>query len=213
LLDEIRLRGESSELRDEVAQLARRYAIVTPYTSYLIVEDEARRGVPVAQRSLQTLERDGAAKAILREGYDGFRNEKAGSIGALNARAAGEMKNAAVADSPVTLDAFSVAAASAAPASRSFGSVGAPAPAEAKQRIDSAQQAARNIAGKTFFQNGAQWIDSELQRAKPSKNIRVQFASSDYFKLIAEKPAAAQWLALGSNVQFTLGDTLYEIFE
>ena len=41
LLDEIRLHGENAELRDEVTELARKYGIVTPYTSYLIVEDEA----------------------------------------------------------------------------------------------------------------------------------------------------------------------------
>ena len=45
LLDEIRLHGENAELRDEVTELARKYGIVTPYTAYLIVEDEARRGV------------------------------------------------------------------------------------------------------------------------------------------------------------------------
>ncbi|HEY2951563.1 MAG TPA: VIT domain-containing protein, partial [Verrucomicrobiae bacterium] len=37
LLDEIRLRGESKELKDEVTELARKYSIVTPYTAYLIV--------------------------------------------------------------------------------------------------------------------------------------------------------------------------------
>ena len=40
LLDEIRLHGENAELRDEVTDLARKYGIVTPYTAYLIVEDE-----------------------------------------------------------------------------------------------------------------------------------------------------------------------------
>ena len=40
LLDEIRA-GENAELRDEVTDLARKYGIVTPYTAYLIVEDEA----------------------------------------------------------------------------------------------------------------------------------------------------------------------------
>jgi Ca-activated chloride channel family protein len=97
LLDEVRLRGDNAELRDEIVQLARRYAIVTPYTSYLIVEDEARRAVPIAQRSLQSIGRDADAQAILREGYEGFRNEKSGSIGALNARASSRMKNADVA--------------------------------------------------------------------------------------------------------------------
>lgn len=55
LLDQIRLHGESKELRDEVTELARKYGIVTPYTAYLIVEDEARRNVPMPMRTLQTI--------------------------------------------------------------------------------------------------------------------------------------------------------------
>ena len=40
LLEEIRLRGERPELRDEVITLGKKFGIVTPYTSYLVVEDE-----------------------------------------------------------------------------------------------------------------------------------------------------------------------------
>ena len=70
LLDEIRLHGENAELRDEVTELARKYGIVTPYTAYLIVEDEARRGVAVNTRSLQKMDKDTvvrqeAAKSLL----------------------------------------------------------------------------------------------------------------------------------------------------
>jgi Ca-activated chloride channel family protein len=42
LLDQIRLNGESDELKDEVARLARAFGIATPYTSLLIVPDDAR---------------------------------------------------------------------------------------------------------------------------------------------------------------------------
>jgi len=40
LLDEIRLRGENRELKDEVVQLSKEYGIVTPYTSYLVLEND-----------------------------------------------------------------------------------------------------------------------------------------------------------------------------
>ncbi len=43
LLDEIRLHGENDELVDSVTTLAKEYGIVTPYTSYLIVEDQPLR--------------------------------------------------------------------------------------------------------------------------------------------------------------------------
>jgi Ca-activated chloride channel family protein len=40
LLESIRLEGESDELKDEVVALAKEFGIVTPYTSYLVREDE-----------------------------------------------------------------------------------------------------------------------------------------------------------------------------
>jgi Ca-activated chloride channel family protein len=42
LLDQIRNNGESKELRDEIVQLGTRYGIVTPYTSYLVLEPGMR---------------------------------------------------------------------------------------------------------------------------------------------------------------------------
>jgi len=42
LLDQIRVNGESKELRDEVVELGTRYGIVTPYTSYLVLEPGMR---------------------------------------------------------------------------------------------------------------------------------------------------------------------------
>lgn len=44
LIEEIRVNGESKELKDEVVSLGTRYGIVTPYTSYLAT-DGSERGV------------------------------------------------------------------------------------------------------------------------------------------------------------------------
>jgi Ca-activated chloride channel homolog len=44
LLDQIRTNGEAKELRDEIIDLGTRYGIVTPYTSYLVLERENRTG-------------------------------------------------------------------------------------------------------------------------------------------------------------------------
>jgi Ca-activated chloride channel family protein len=40
LLDEIRLQGENMELKNEVIALAKEFGLVTPYTSYLVQEEE-----------------------------------------------------------------------------------------------------------------------------------------------------------------------------
>ncbi|MGH9754226.1 MAG: VIT and vWA domain-containing protein, partial [Blastocatellia bacterium] len=59
LLDQIRLNGESKELRDEIVELGTRYGIVTPYTSHLVLEPGERErrladfppGVAIPRRS------------------------------------------------------------------------------------------------------------------------------------------------------------------
>ena len=58
LLDEIRLHGESQELKDEVVRLARQHGIVTPYTAYLIMEDEKGRNVPLSMQTYRELSTD-----------------------------------------------------------------------------------------------------------------------------------------------------------
>ena len=50
LLDEIRSHGENKELKDEIIQLSKRYGIITPYTSFLVLPDEEAEGLPVAMR-------------------------------------------------------------------------------------------------------------------------------------------------------------------
>ena len=208
LMDEVRLRGDNKELRDEVIDLARRYAIVTPYTSYLIVEDEARRGVPVATRTLQELDRNRDAQLYLRRSWQAIPEEKAGDIGNFNARANKGLKDAYALEPSIsqTQDEAKKAVAASAPAAA--GGVQA-----RRQELDQMQSNARVVGNKSFYQNGTQWIDSDAQKQKAAKRQRIQFASEEYFKLLRENAEASQWMALGRNVQFTMGDTLIEVVE
>ena len=243
LLDEIRLRGESQELRDEVVDLARRYAIVTPYTSYLIVEDEARRGVPVASRSFQLLDRDRGAQDYLRKSWGDMREAKDGYNGALAGRANAALKNAqapaAALDRAKTENYGGVIAGNTAQSDMSAGGAIAGKPttaagdysggynfdaakktpllgtaAEVQRRVNSVEQQTRLVNGKSFAQNGANWSDTAVQSVKQdAKRNRVQFASPEYFELLTKKPESAPWLALGNSVTFALGDEVYEIYE
>jgi Ca-activated chloride channel family protein len=76
LLDEIRLHGESKEVKDEVVDLARRWGVVTPYTAMLIIEDEQRRNVPLATRSLREMETDRAAQSNAGAAVDSLRRQQ-----------------------------------------------------------------------------------------------------------------------------------------
>jgi len=99
ILDEIRLRGETKELKDEVVRLAREHGIVTPYTAYLILEDEQRRGVPVAQQNMRELGGDRDALARSRDRFDSTGAEaksvsrRSGDLAVDNARKLDGMKS------------------------------------------------------------------------------------------------------------------------
>ena len=236
LLDEVRLRGENKELRDEVVDLARRFAIVTPYTSYLIVEDEARRGVPLTSRSLPMLDRDAVAQTYYKrnwsqmaEGKDGYNGSLAGrgnsalksadSFSAGLEKAKQENLGSIIANNAPAADASAAGAVSAKPSAplyadkrdRSEGTRGIAG--EIARKATDVEQAARVVNGKSFTQNGNQWNDTSLQAVQDAKRNRVQFASKEYFDLLNDKPASAQWLALGNNVTFALDREIYEIYE
>ncbi len=70
LLDEIRLRGESKEVKEEVVELARKWGVVTPYTAMLIIEDEKNRHVPIAAQTLREMAEDRGAVAASKGGMD-----------------------------------------------------------------------------------------------------------------------------------------------
>ncbi|KAF0180367.1 MAG: uncharacterized protein FD161_797 [Limisphaerales bacterium] len=232
LLDEIRLRGENAELKDEVTELARKYSIVTPYTAWLITEDEARRGVAMERRLLPQLRSDREAGEQAARSYDSFKRMKDGDVAVGGAQLARELKaaeaptvaqfraNESVARSygaaPAASGPSGVAGvplpAIASPSPRGAGATAKPA-ADAASRVAQYAQQNRFVAGKSFYQNGSQWVDAEAQQIKDAKPVKLQFGSADYFALLTRHPAAAQWLALGKSVQFVLNGALYEVTE
>jgi Ca-activated chloride channel family protein len=216
LLDEIRLHGENSELRDEATELARKYGIVTPYTAYLIVEDEKRRDVAANMRTMPELQKDTEALHEAADAYRSFRLESTGDAGVASARAGSVLKSA---NAPAAAGAESQAMFSrryglAPQASTAPGSTPSalPAPAQAGRLVQYSQQS-QFVSGKTFFQNGNQWLDSSVQKSADAKKVRLQFGSSEYFDFLAKHPKAQPWLALGQNVQFGLDGVIYEIYE
>ena len=62
LMEQVRSNGEQKELRDEIVDLGTRYGIVTPYTSYLALEDSA---VTSVTRNQAPMERAGTGSANL----------------------------------------------------------------------------------------------------------------------------------------------------
>jgi Ca-activated chloride channel family protein len=211
LLDEIRLRGENAELRDEVTELARQYGIVTPYTAYLIVEDEERRGVPLRAQSLPQLNTDQLARREAAANWGRFKEERGGGSGVSGARYGYALKSA---QAPAAAAHDSWADANRALGLSSVGGSVASSPVEqSKMRLAQVAQQTQFIAGRNFFQNDRQWIDAAVQQVRNAKPVRIQFNSPDYFAFAAKNPKALPWLAIGQNVQFVLDETVCEIYE
>ncbi|MBT8379483.1 MAG: VIT and VWA domain-containing protein [Ignavibacteria bacterium] len=194
LLDQIRLNRDEKELVDEITQLAREHGIVTPYTSYLIMEDEEIR---VSRNELvdhfQTLP---PAPELRRENEGDFdaMKEKSGDR--------------------------SVTASEELQGLNQASNYGETKQGSGRMKyVDEAgiernlTQQVRNIQGRAVYQSGKFWVDSDLQNEKVKNQKRIQFNSDEYFKLLNEEPETAQFLALGQNVRFYYDNTYYEIYE
>jgi Ca-activated chloride channel family protein len=201
LLDQIRLNGESAELRDEVIDLARKYGIVTPYTAYLIVEDEDRRGLAQAQRSLPQF--DAELHEATGRMYSELPTTTAGDVAVGGAQGLDALKRAKGLGAP------SIANAPIMRGERAI--VASPVADKMEQAVS--QQQNRYVAGRTFYQNGSQWIDANVQTRTDARRVQVKIGSTEYFALVAKHPNAAQWLSVGRNVQVMLDDTIYQVID
>jgi len=196
LLDEIRLRGEEKEIVDEVTRLARQFGVVTPYTSYLIMEDERRRvAANVLPEKHQTLNAVAPAPLGARmKGEYGAMQQKAGAPSVQASREVESLKNA-----------MNKAQVNQGAARMTYQDK------EGKTQNLAAQT--RNVQGRAVYQVGSNWVDSQVQAMRNANVQRVKFASAAYFDLLSKEPQSAPFLALGRNVSFALNQQVYEVYE
>ncbi|MEW6679716.1 MAG: VWA domain-containing protein, partial [bacterium] len=62
LLDQIRLKGENEEIIEEIKALSKKYGIITPYTSFLVIEEEER----VIQERFKALSKQDVGKEAVK---------------------------------------------------------------------------------------------------------------------------------------------------
>ena len=204
LLDEIRLHGENQELKDEVVRLSKVYGIVTPYTSYLVLEDADMERLGLRARP------EGAA---LRQAWFG-RGRPTGTAGAPGP-ADREMRSfdrsradqyAREAEKSAHLEEQGERAAEALKPE-----VGGAAVAISKDistlRKGLAEQPEvlriRQVAGKNFEYVLGFWVDGDFK--KEMKTIEVKYLSDAYFELIKREPRLKKVFALGENVVVVMG--------
>lgn len=202
LLEQIRLKGENKELVDEVVRLSKQYGIITPYTSYLILEDERQQ---ISQRRLN--QEDAIFSNRMNTG-SALQREK------ITAEYESNMKKSEGSGSVIASEEVQEMNSSANLAQTQTG----------KERLDYQDQSGqqRNLAdgiryvqGRAVYQNGSQWVDAHTQSPanQQLKVRRVQFNSPDYFRLMQTSNENMAFLALGRNVRFMNGREIIEVYE
>ncbi len=77
-------------------------------------------------------------------------------------------------------------------------------------RVDG-QLVVKKAGVKTFYLENGVWVDSEFKEEARTPETRVQFASDEYFDLIAKEKELAQFFALGEQVVVVWKGKVYRI--
>ncbi|XWX02948.1 VIT domain-containing protein [Aggregatilineales bacterium SYSU G02658] len=193
LLNQIRLNGETSELVESVVSLSIRYGIITPYTSFLITEDDilTQAGQNAAQQDFQRQAGQLAGEA-----------SGAGAVSAADLASGLANAQAPVAPSVMRTAPMPLAQPTAtAPGGRPLPPAGVPGLQGAEMMAEPAvtETAIRYVGEKTFILQGGVWMDTTYQPDTMTPR-RVAFGSDEYFDLVLNDPELAQYLAVGERV-------------
>ena len=199
LLDQIKLNGESKELREEVVALGTRYGIVTPYTSALILEPGMN------ERQISDMGGFGGGVAGATSARKAAGNVPAGKpIGSVS-------ETVTVTDGAAPIN----AGESAVKQSISNGKLRDADNLQANRADDKsgARSNLNRIAGKTFYLNNNAWQDSEFKAEAKLPEVKIKFASDDYYKLLKDEPRLTEFLSQGTNVVVVWNKKVYRVTE
>ena len=190
LMEQVRTNGEQKELRDEIVDLGTRYGIVTPYTSYLALEDgDVSRRAPTV-----------ATPSVLR-GRMGAADNAAPRNQAPSASPGGSLRADKMAE--VTVQ----SGAEAVQISRQTRDLKETAKLKDEERTSSM----RRLAGKTFYLIDDVWTDSEFKSESRLPETVVSFGSDEYFALLKQHPKLGSYFSLAERVLVVYEGRVYRV--
>jgi Ca-activated chloride channel family protein len=174
LTEQIRNNGEQKELKDEIVQLGTRYGIVTPYTSYLALENN--------------LQIDGASGAaqdrarVFQNSAPTAAKEKSGQGAVTLSRNTTSQQNVV----SVTAD-------------------------DEDSIVSFSNNYSQQVGNKNFYNVNNTWQDAEFDEKQRTSEIRIKFASDEYFDLLNREKDLAQFFALGEEVVVVWKGKVYRV--
>ena len=222
LLEQIRLNGEQAELKNEVIRLSKKFGLVTPYTSYLAVDDsEFQRPRPIArpttrpvrrprrpQRSSTSVDSESSdMDALLSARRPKKKSRRFAGKALSNGLSGGGFGRGKAAPS-VPADGFTNSsgkgAVDASIATRDL--------KESKTDTGAIGTRATYLAGRTFeFKSGA-WVQKGLT-AKQMKSAKVAtFADSSYMSLMRKNSSLRSLSKLSRHIVYVrVGKKVYKL--
>lgn len=197
LLTQIRFHGESDELVESVRELGKEYGIVTPYTSYLVREEE--KELTEIHRDLQS----GAAAIDL------MRME--------NLRKARESRAHIDEENVGSSVFFEALGAVAAPSESSVGKSAVMASRLRKKMATTDKDmnmllTVKRVAGKTLYLRNGIWIEHEL-KTEAKADLTLSFLSDAYFDFAKLHPELNRILALGNQILFEWNGKIIKVVQ
>jgi Ca-activated chloride channel family protein len=191
LMTEIRLHGESEELKDAIVDLATEFGIVTPYTSYLVREDV---GHSISMDTDGSPSIRSVADAIATQ----TRVRHTGVPGKVEVQASRPVGRG---------DVLAFEGRSGVDMSSQL------ADEREQKRADvPADGAVRRVGAKLFFYDTEfdGWVDQAIA-SWTTEIIEIDYLGDDYFELIDRVPEIGKYLALGERVKFVHAGSAYVV--
>ncbi|MCB9895005.1 MAG: VWA domain-containing protein [Planctomycetes bacterium] len=226
LMDQLNMKGFSQEVKDEIVRLGTQFGIVTPYTSFLVVEDNPRRMPRPGAAMPEDENRGGRAIGGGAGGrdWDGNESPKApseqkGDDAVKRSKSNADRREAesgadlAEAEKDAA-DSVAERAKKAGLRSRADGKL-----AKLKEQGYSdkaAEEAAgdiiKTVGTRSFVWSDGIWLESDLTNAELFGAEVVEYLSDRYFE-IAEGATNSKILALGNEVIFRNGKTTIRVVD
>lgn len=201
LMDEIRLNGENPELVESVVSLSVRFGIITPYTSFLIEEDDI-------------LSQQGRTRALeeAEANFDAMADDESGAGAVDAASGIQSLRSANAAPAPM-LAVPSATQAAAFPGDMGGGGMDTSAEmtdSDSFGYVEPAGNAIQTVGDKTFIELDGVWTDTQFQPDTMTTQ-QVVFLSDEYFALLDSIPALSEYFALGERVIAVVEGVAYEV--
>ena len=181
LMEQVRTNGEQKELRDEIVDLGTRYGIVTPYTSYLALENQQTTSLVTMSPAIARPVKRGAA-------------DTSGGFGIMNAPKAAQTVTITSGEEAVKLS----------KREREQKEV-------LRVKDENDDSPIQRIGGKTFYLQNGVWTDSEFKSDSKLPEIKLAFGSDAYFELLKQKSKLAEYFALGEQVVVVFEGKVYRV--